>query len=120
MDLPVPEGPEMTTGCVGDIVAVALVMGRGIIRREGVLLMVEGMGLEGLRKRVRRARVIRSLSPKDVGRLVFEGPGRERSFFGSTARFLLVRFAAAGDLNRGEQRGGCANVAHAETSWAAC
>jgi hypothetical protein len=38
-------------------------LGRIITRREGVRLMVEGMGWDGLRKRVKRARVIRSLSP---------------------------------------------------------
>jgi len=70
VDFPVPDGPEITMGrfSAEDIVVVALGMDRGILirRREGVLLVVEGMSLEGLRKRVRKIRVIRSLSLKNV------------------------------------------------------
>ena len=75
VDLPVPEGPEMTIGwgvglCVGAIVAVVrrwAVKGRmgwtvRGTRRGEVVLTVERMSLEGFRERVRRARVIRSLS----------------------------------------------------------
>jgi len=74
VDLPVPEGPEMTIGCgVGLCVrAIVAVVRRWAVkgrmgwtvrgtRRGEVVLMVE-RSLEGLRERVRRARVIRSLS----------------------------------------------------------
>lgn len=63
MDLPVPDGPEMTIGflggfSVGDIAAAWI--GREILlKREDVLLMIEGIGLDSLMKQVR---LIRSLS----------------------------------------------------------
>jgi len=104
VDFPVPDGPEITIGFSAvDIVAMAwgMDLGRIITRREGVRLMVEGMGWDGLRKRVKRARVIRSLSPNGVGLLVFEGPGQD-IFFGSpfwwTSRVLMVRLTMAAGI----------------------